>query len=123
VIAGQGIGRRETVPTLNILPAPDQIMLRGVYITKTFDLNSQQSWPSITNIGVRPTFQGEGVTIESFLLAPLTTDTPREIRVEFRRFVREERTFENPQALKEQIFRDVARAQSYWRRTPKPSNA
>ena len=118
VVAGQGMGRRETVPTLNILPQPEQILLRGVYITQTFDLGSQQFWPSITNVGARPTFQGEGVTIESFLLSPLTTDPPRNIRVEFRRFVREERTFESPEALKEQIFRDVARAQTYWRRNP-----
>jgi len=116
IVSGQGIGRRETVPTLNILPMADQILLRGVYITRTFDLASDQSWPSITNIGVRPTFQGEGVTIESFLLAPLTTDSPRDIRVEFRRFVRAERHFENAQALKQQIFRDVDRARAYWRR-------
>jgi riboflavin kinase/FMN adenylyltransferase len=116
VVAGQGIGRKETVPTLNILPAPDQLLLRGVYVTRTYDLESKRAWPSITNVGIRPTFQGEGVTIESFLLAELTGDAPRHIRVEFRRFVREERQFENPQALKQQIFRDVARAQAYWRR-------
>ena len=116
VISGQGIGGRQTVPTLNILPAPEQLLLRGVYITRTFDLFSSRSWPSITNVGVRPTFQGEGVTIESYLLAPLSGGAPREIRVEFRRFVREERRFENPEALKQQIFRDVARAHTYWRR-------
>jgi FAD synthase len=52
-------------------------------------------------------------------LAPLTGESPREIRVEFRRFVRPERQFENPEALKQQIFRDVSRAQAYWRRVPK----
>jgi riboflavin kinase/FMN adenylyltransferase len=109
VVAGQGIGRRETVPTLNIVPAADQILLRGVYITRTFDLDSRRQWPSITNIG-------EGMTVESFLLTPLTGESPRQIRVEFRRFVREERQFESPQMLKEQILRDVGRAQAYWRR-------
>jgi len=119
VVSGQGIGRRETVPTLNILPVADQIHLSGVFITKTFDLASDRTWQSITNIGVRPTFRGEGVTIESFLLSPLTGDSPTNIRVEFRRFVREEQKFENPQALKRQIFRDVARAHTYWRRIDK----
>jgi riboflavin kinase/FMN adenylyltransferase len=119
VVSGQGIGTRQTVPTLNILPAPGQLVLPGVYITRTFDLHSERHWPSITNVGVRPTFQGEGVTIESYLLAPLTGESPREIRVEFRRFVRPERQFENPEALKQQIFRDVSRAQAYWRRVPK----
>jgi riboflavin kinase/FMN adenylyltransferase len=115
-VAGQGIGRRETVPTLNILPASGQLLPRGVFITRTIDQDSERTWPSITNVGVRPTFQGEGITIESFLLAALTGDAPQRIRVEFRRFVRDERQFENPQALKHQIFRDVARAQAYWRR-------
>jgi riboflavin kinase/FMN adenylyltransferase len=119
VAAGQGIGARQTVPTLNILPVPEQLLLRGVYITRTLDLNSDRNWASITNVGVRPTFQGEGVTIESYLLSALTGDAPREIRVEFRRFVRAERQFENPDALKQQIWRDVARAQTYWRRLAK----
>jgi riboflavin kinase/FMN adenylyltransferase len=119
VVSGQGIGTRQTVPTLNILPAPGQLLLPGVYITRTFDLHSDRHWPSITNVGVRPTFQGDGVTIESYLLAALTGDPPREIRVEFRRFVRPERQFESPEALKQQIFRDVSRAQAYWRRAPK----
>ncbi len=116
VVSGQGIGTRQTVPTLNILPVPDQLLLRGVYITRTFDLASDRNWPSITNVGVRPTFQGQGVTIESFLLAPLIGESPRHLRVEFRRFVREERQFENPEALKQQIMRDVSRTQAYWRR-------
>jgi riboflavin kinase/FMN adenylyltransferase len=116
VVSGQGIGRRETVPTLNILPSPGQILPRGVYTTRTVDLDSERFWPSITNIGVRPTFQGQDVSIESFLLAPLSNDVPRNIRVELRRFIREEKQFENPQSLKQQILRDVARAQVYWRR-------
>jgi riboflavin kinase/FMN adenylyltransferase len=119
VVSGQGIGSRQTVPTLNLLPVPEQLLLPGVFVTRTLDLNSNRTWPSITNVGVRPTFQGEGVTIESYLLAPLTGDPPSEIRVEFRRFVRTERQFETPEALKHQIFRDVARAQTYWRRANK----
>jgi riboflavin kinase/FMN adenylyltransferase len=119
VVTGQGIGTRQTVPTLNILPVPGQLVLRGVYITKTFEQASGRHWPSITNVGVRPTFQGEGVTIESYLLAPLSGESPRDIRVEFRRFVRQERAFENPEDLKHQIMRDVSRAQAYWRRVSK----
>jgi len=118
VVPGQGIGSRQTVPTLNILPAEEQLLLSGVFITRTFDLHSDRTWPSITNVGVRPTFAGEGVTIESFLLAPLTGEPPADIRVEFRRFLRDERKFETPEALKQQIFRDVSRAQAYWRRVP-----
>jgi riboflavin kinase/FMN adenylyltransferase len=38
--------------------------------------------------------------------------------VEFLRRVRDERKFENPEALKAQILRDVGRAQTYFRRLP-----
>ncbi len=116
VVKGQGIGRRETVPTLNLCPAPGQIQLPGVHITRTFDLDSNRTWPSITNVGTRPTFDGESITIETFLLSPLTANTPANVRIEFRRFVRPERKFDNPDALKQQILRDVSRAQTYWRR-------
>lgn len=116
VVAGQGIGSRQTVPTLNILPVPDQLLLRGVYITRTIDIASQRNWPSITNVGERPTFQGQGVTIETFLLVPLEGNAPQEIMVEFRRFLRDEQRFEFPEMLKQQILRDVAHARTYWRR-------
>lgn len=119
VVTGQGIGSRQTVPTLNILPVADQLLLRGVFITETFDLDSDRRWPSITNVGVRPTFPGDGVTIETYLLSALTGDSPGAIRVEFRRFVRDERAFENAEALKKQILRDAGRAQAYWRRMEK----
>ncbi len=50
------------------------------------------------------------------MLAPLDGAAPREIAVEFLRWVRDERKFENAEALKAQILRDVDRAQTYFRR-------
>jgi len=88
----------------------------GVYITRTHDHLGGRSWNSITNIGVRPTFEGDARTIETFLLEPLEGPSPPAIRVEFLRRVREERKFETPEALKQQIFKDVARAKAYFRR-------
>lgn len=119
VVAGQGIGSKQTVPTLNILPAPDQLLLRGVYITRAFDPALNRSWPSITNVGERPTFEGTGVTIETFLLGELAGPAPEFVRLEFRRFLRDERRFESPDLLRGQILRDVAHANAYWRRVSK----
>jgi len=116
VVSGQGIGSRQTVPTLNLETEAEVLPKIGVYITRTQDLNSSRAWPSITNIGHRPTFNGHGLAIETFLLAPLEGDAPREIRVEFLRWVRDEQKFENAAALKTQILRDVGRAQAYHRR-------
>jgi riboflavin kinase / FMN adenylyltransferase len=80
------------------------------------DLEDGRRWPSITNIGTRPTFGGEDRTVETFLLAPLEGETPARIRVEFCRRVRDERKFDSPELLKTQILKDVARARTFWRR-------
>ena len=116
VVSGQGIGSKQTVPTLNLRPSEGQMTLRGVYITKTTDMDNGQAWPSITNAGVRPTFGGNDVSIETFLLGPLEGNAPKNIRVDFRRYVRDEQQFSSPGALREQIMKDVGRAKSYWRR-------
>jgi riboflavin kinase/FMN adenylyltransferase len=116
VVSGQGIGSKQTVPTLNLLPAAGQLLLHGVYVTQTVDTDNGRVWPSITNAGKRPTFGGGDVTIETFLLGPLEGETPRNIRVEFRRYVRAERQFPSPEELKKQIMQDVGRARTYWRR-------
>ncbi len=116
VVPGAGIGSKQTVPTLNLDTKAEVLPHNGVYVTRTHDLGSSRDWPSITNVGYRPTFNGHGLTIETFLLAPLDGETPKEILVEFLRWVREERKFPNPEALKAQIFRDVARAQAFLRR-------
>ncbi len=123
VVSGFGIGSKQTVPTLNLEPTPGQLTPRGVYITETFDVDSGRNWQSITNIGNRPTFNGQAVTIETFLLSPFEEPTPKRIRVEFRRFVREERSFPDAQSLRAQIMRDVGRATSYWRRVANRSKA
>ena len=47
--------------------------------------------------------------------------TPERIRVSFLWRLRDERKFENPEALKQQIFKDVARANAYFRRTGRQS--
>jgi riboflavin kinase / FMN adenylyltransferase len=116
IVAGHGVGSKQTVPTLNVRPDPGQLVPRGVYVTETVDLLTTRRWPSITNVGVRPTFEGNELTIETFLLSSLKDESPERIRVNFRRFVRPERKFANPEALKTQIFKDVSTAQKYWRR-------
>jgi riboflavin kinase / FMN adenylyltransferase len=117
VVRGEGIGSKQTVPTLNLDTDAEVIPSDGVYVTRAHDCNSLREWPSITNIGNRPTFEGRHRTIETYLLSALDGLPPEKIRVEFLRRVRDERKFESPEALKAQILRDVARAQTYFRRT------
>ncbi len=116
IVPGFGVGSKQTVPTLNLDTDAEILPANGVYITRTRDLDAPRRWNSITNIGNRPTFNGDALTVETFLLDPLEGDTPNNIRLEFLRRVREERKFESPEALKAQILRDVGRAQAYFRR-------
>ncbi len=67
VVAGEGIGSKQTVPTLNLHTLAQVLPGRGVYITRTRDLDNGRRWNSITNVGYRPTFQGHTLTIETFL--------------------------------------------------------
>jgi riboflavin kinase/FMN adenylyltransferase len=117
VVSGHGIGSRQTVPTLNLDTPAELLPAHGVYITRTRDLDAARHWNSITNIGLRPTFAGDSLTIETFLLDPFDGHTPARIEVQFLRRVREERKFPSPEALKAQILSDVSRAQTYFRRT------
>jgi len=117
VIAGRGVGAKQTVPTLNLAARSEVLPSRGVYVTRTTDLDDFRRWESVTNIGYRPTFGSDDrLSIETFLLEPLERVTPRAIRVEFLWRLRDERRFENPEALKTQILNDVARARAYFRR-------
>ena len=120
VVRGAGIGSKQTVPTLNLDTKGEVVPGRGVYVTRTRESGSEsrprREWPSITNIGYRPTFNGQHSTIETYLLSALDGAAPEEISVEFLRRVRDERKFESPEALKAQILRDVNRAQTYFRR-------
>ena len=134
VVRGQGIGSKQTVPTLNLAPWNEVLPQTGVYVTRTRELiaearttdlrpvrlTPQRQWNSITNVGYRPTFEGEGgshrISIETFLLEPLADAHPEQIEVSFLRFVRDERKFETPEALKAQILRDVAVANRLHRR-------
>ncbi|MGQ9633169.1 MAG: bifunctional riboflavin kinase/FAD synthetase [Bryobacteraceae bacterium] len=115
IIAGRRVGSTKTVPTLNLEPPGVILPADGVYITRTFDLDADRRWPSVTNIGYRPTFGEHERCVETHLLAPLTGEDPRRIRLEFLLRLREERKFPDAASLRAQILRDVARARRYFR--------
>ena len=116
IVKGQGIGSKQTVPTLNLDPRNEVLPKTGVYVTRARDLADGRRWNSITNIGYRPTFDGSALTVETFLLSPFDGLTPLEVEVEFLAFVRDERKFESPEALRAQIIRDAGVAARLHRR-------
>ena len=119
VVPGAGVGKQQTVPTLNLSDQTGLVPMAGVYVTRTHDLDDGREWRSVTNVGVRPTFGGDRLSIETFLLSPFDGRTPERIRVEFLYRLRDERKFESAEALKAQILRDARRAERFLRLSEK----
>jgi riboflavin kinase/FMN adenylyltransferase len=120
VVSGRGVGSKQTVPTLNLAAESEVIPATGVYVTRTTDLGAPRQWRSVTNVGYRPTFgSSDQLTVETFLLDSFDPPPPERIRVDFLYRLRGERQFPSPDVLRSQIMRDVQRAQTWFRRSPK----
>jgi riboflavin kinase/FMN adenylyltransferase len=72
---------------------------------------------AVTNVGSRPTFGAASFAVESHILdfEPVELDDQMPIDLEFLLRLRGEIEWPTPQALKAQIFRDVAKAKRYFR--------
>src|SRR5216683_176976 len=116
VVSGAGTGRRFTFPTLNLVAEQELLPARGVYITRTCLDGETRSHRSVTNIGMRPTFNGSALSIETHLLDVQLPSTPKRMEVRFWKRLREEEKFSSPEDLREQIARDIARANSFFSR-------
>lgn len=112
---GRGYGSKYTVPTINLSRYEELIPCDGVYITRT--QVGEECFDSVTNIGNRPTFGSDSFAIESHLLDfhPLEITAETEIEISFLARVRDEIKFSSVEKLREQIQRDVAKAQRYFR--------
>ena len=116
VVPGTGTGRKFTFPTLNLRPEQELLPARGVYITRTVLEGEPSSHRSVTNVGMRPTFNGTGLTVETHLLDYSGNFSPKRIEVRFWKKLREEKKFVGPEELKAQIAKDIAKANAFFAR-------
>lgn len=116
VVSGTGTGRRFTFPTLNLAAEQELLPGRGVYITRTVLDGESSSHRSVTNIGMRPTFNGNCLSVETHLLDYSGNFTPRRIEVRFWKRLREEKKFSGPDELRIQIAHDIAKANRFFSR-------
>ncbi len=124
-VPGRGVGTRLTTPTINLAPYRELLPPDGVYVSEV-RIGEGADTPlcrAVSNVGSRPTFDGAGFAVEAHLLdgpppVQLTETTP--IELSFLERLREERRFPSPDALREQILRDVAEAQEYFQSLHKP---
>ena len=114
VVSGEGIGHKFTVPTLNLRPEQELLPATGVYITRTLLDGETKSRRSVTNIGMRPTFNGTSLTVETHLLDALKEFETKRIEIRFWKKLREEKKFSGPEELKAQIAKDIAGAHRFF---------
>jgi riboflavin kinase/FMN adenylyltransferase len=75
-----------------------------------------ETFDAVTNVGNRPTFGADSFTVESHLLNfhPIALDEQTPLTLTFLRRLRDEIRWPNPEALREQIGRDVAIAKRFF---------
>jgi riboflavin kinase / FMN adenylyltransferase len=117
---GRGYGSKYTVPTVNLARYEELVPKDGVYVTRTRvgGCDKNECFDSVSNIGNRPTFGSDSFAIESHLLNfhPLELSAETEVEIHFLDRLRDEIKFPSVDALREQIGRDVRKAEKYLRR-------
>ncbi len=109
VVEGARRGREIGFPTANLATENELIPPLGVYATAvTVD---GVFYPSVTNIGQRPTFGDRlATTIEAHLIGRSMDLYGKTVRLAFVQRLRDERKFPDLEALQDQIAADVRRA-------------
>jgi riboflavin kinase/FMN adenylyltransferase len=110
VVHGDERGRELGFPTANLIP--DEALAcpgHGVYACLA-EGEGMPARAAAVSIGVRPTFEtGRGELIEAYILDFEGDLYGSELRLDFLARLRGERRFEDPEALVEQMHRDVLR--------------
>ena len=112
VVYGNQLGAQLGVPTANLWLPKNKLPISGVYIVKA--LLDGRELKGIANMGLRPTVGGESPVLEVHLLNFSENIYGKRLTVEFLKKVRDEKKFENLDALKKQIFKDISTAESYF---------
>ena len=105
VVRGSARGQALGFPTANLDIRDQLIPGEGVYAGRALVGNS--AFAAATNIGTAPTFGGDQLRVETHIVGFDADLYGRTIRVEFERFVRPQVRFPSPEALVEQLRRDV----------------
>ena len=106
VVEDRKVGRQIGFPTANVFYPKDKFSLKkGVYETRVFV--DGKTYKGITNYGARPTFEEDTVLTETHLIDFSADLYGREIKVEFIRYLRDVKKFENVEKLQEQLTKDI----------------
>lgn len=105
VIKGDGRGSKIGIPTANLQNTENLCLKEGVYAVKVDD-----KYMGVANYGYRPTFGKKGKVLEVHLIDFKGNLRGKKIKVEFLKFIREEKKFNSIEELIAQIRKDIEEA-------------
>jgi riboflavin kinase/FMN adenylyltransferase len=112
VVQGEQRGRKIGFPTANIQVWEEQVIpANGVYAG--WATLGDERFMAVTNVGVRPTFAGQDVTVEAHLLDFDRDIYGQQLAFSFETRLREEKKFNGIQELIAQIGADVETGRAY----------
>lgn len=113
VLHGKEVGRKLGFPTINqhfpkhLIKPPN-----GIYITSA--IVDKKTYPSISNVGTRPTFDdGDMINCETYILDFNQSIYDMPVEIIFHKRIREEMKFDSVELLKEQLALDVEQSRKY----------
>jgi riboflavin kinase/FMN adenylyltransferase len=116
VVPGDRRGRSLGFPTANLAPETEVLPAHGVYAGRALLLDDGEPprstrFGAVTNVGRRPTFKPDAPALAEAHLLGFSGDLyGRRLEISFEARLRAERRFPGPEALREQIARDVEEA-------------
>jgi len=109
VATGDGRGRTLGFPTANVHFSPGQVLPpSGVYAVFSPDFGY-----GVGNLGRRPTFPQDNITLEVHFFSPTPDLYDQELEVELLHYLRPEKRFADQESLRWQIKQDIADALAY----------
>lgn len=114
VLTGDQRGRQIGFPTANVDPGDYVMPALGVYAVRVGIVDGDRTdWrDGVVNVGRRPTFDGESVTVEAHLFDFDGDLYGRVLRVAFIESLRPEMKFDGIEAIRAQIEKDCVRARA-----------
>ena len=112
VIRGKSRGKTLGFPTANI-ETENEIVPPGVFITTT--VLESETFPSMTNVGTRPTFNQQEINIESYILNFNKYLYGKTIKINFIKKIRDEMKFKTSNDLSQQIKKDLETTKIYFK--------
>ena len=110
---GRQLGKTIGFPTCNIEMQNYVIAKLGVYAVKLNLVPNKKNYKGIANLGIRPTFNQKKILLEVNIFNFNKKIYGKRIRVQFVKFIRGEKKFENINNLKKQIKLDIKKAKKF----------